>query len=296
MLLLHVNIDAITNRSAAQSQRRSSPTPRMGRAYNMSIGTPLRQFVYRQLEAERPEKRGLSPTNWAILFLILFSLALYTAETEREIQFEDGGILWFLNVFVLLFFGAEFVLRLCAVGVDERFRGWRGLGNYVRSNWLMVTVDFVAFAPELFLLAIGLSPPSLLRALRVARLLKIARYFPAFKLVLDALRSCANELMAALAVAVMLWYFASVLLYLVEGDAQPEGFGSITRAMWWSVVTLTTVGYGDVYPTTAFGKVVAGLIAILGIGAVAMPSGILAGTFMEKLRDRSGAASKDRAG
>jgi voltage-gated potassium channel len=66
--------------------------------------------------------------------------------------------------------------------------------------------------------------------------------------------------------------------------------------MWWSVVTLTTVGYGDVYPTTAFGKVVAGLIAILGIGAVAMPSGILAGTFMEKLRDRSGAASKDRAG
>jgi voltage-gated potassium channel len=148
----------------------------------------------------------------------------------------------------------------------------------------------------LFLLAIGLSPPSLLRALRVARLLKMTRYFPAFKLVLDALRSCVNELLAALAVAVMLWYFASVLLYLAESEAQPDGFGSITRAMWWSVVTLTTVGYGDVYPVTALGKIFAGFIAVLGIGAVAMPSGILAGTFMEKLRDRNRVPNNNGAG
>jgi voltage-gated potassium channel len=262
----------------------------------MSVRTSLRLSIYQQLEAERPKKQGLSPINWAILFLILFSLALYTAETERAIQFEEGGIFWFLNVLVLILFGAEFVLRLCSVGVDERFRGWSGLGNYIRSNWLLVTVDFLAFAPELFLLAIGLSPPSLLRALRVARLLKMTRYFPAFKLVLDALRSCVNELLAALAVAVMLWYFASVLLYLAESEAQPDGFGSITRAMWWSVVTLTTVGYGDVYPVTALGKIFAGFIAVLGIGAVAMPSGILAGTFMEKLRDRNRVPTNNGAG
>lgn len=262
----------------------------------MAAGTSLRRSVYHQLEAERPDRKGLSLTNWTILFLILFSLALYTAETEREIQFEEGGIFWFLNVFVLLSFGAEFVLRLFAVGVDERFQGWSGLSKYARSNWPMMAIDFLAFAPELILLAVGLSPPSLLRALRVARLFKIARYFPAFKLVINALRSCVNELLAALAVAVVLWYVASVLLYLAEGDAQPEGFGSITRAMWWSVVTLTTVGYGDVYPVTALGKVMAGFIAILGIGAVAMPSGILAGAFIEKLREKSRPTSTDSTG
>ena len=259
----------------------------------MSVGVSLRQTIYHQLEAERPEKRGLSPANWVLLFLILFSLVLYTAETERKIGIGNLDAIWFLNISILIIFGIEFVARLYAVGIDERFKGRRGLRDYAKSKWFIMSIDFLAFAPELFLIAIGFSPPSWLRALRVVRIFKMARYFRAFKLVADALRSCWQELLAALAVTVILWYLASVLLYLVESDVQPKGFGSITRSMWWSVVTLTTVGYGDVYPVTVLGKILAGFIAVLGVGSVAMPSGILAGAFMEQFRDKQRTQDED---
>lgn len=88
----------------------------------------------------------------------------------------------------------------------------------------------------------------------------------------------------------------STLLYLVEGEAQPDNFGSIPRAMWWSIATLTTVGYGDVYPVTALGKILAGLTAITGIGLIAMPTGILAAAFsdaMQRQRERGNSNDPD---
>lgn len=191
-----------------------------------------------------------------------------------------------LNIAILSVFCAEFVLRFWSAGVDEKFRGWKGIVAYARSNWFMVGVDFLAFGPELIVLAVGGVPPSWLRSLRVARLLKMARYLPAFKIVVDALRSCIQELLVALSLSAVLWYLASVALYFAEGDAQPEQFGSITRSMWWSVVTLTTVGYGDAFPVTIWGKVVAGIIAVIGVGTLALPSGIIAGAFIEKFRER----------
>ncbi|HUE47092.1 MAG TPA: ion transporter [Aestuariivirgaceae bacterium] len=245
-----------------------------------------KRWLYNQLEAERPHKRGLSPVNWGLLFLILLSLVLYTAETEEEIGLSGSKFFSLFNVAILAAFALEFVLRLYAVGVIDRYRGWRGQFEYVKSHWFMITVDFIAFAPELFLLAIGINAPSWLRMFRVVRLFKMARYFPAFQVVGDAIKSCAQELLAALSISVVLWYGASVLLYIAEGAVQPENFGSISRSMWWSVVTLTTVGYGDSYPITTLGQIFAGVIAILGIGAVALPSGILAGAFIEAFRSK----------
>ena len=251
------------------------------------MATPgsLRKLLYQQLEAPRVQGRGLSASNWAILFLILFSLVIYTAETERELNVARHASVQVLNIAILIVFGLEFTLRLYAAGVQHRYRGAKGMFAYLRANWFMMVIDFLAFAPELLLIVAGIYPPGWLRMLRVIRVFKIARYFPAFRLVVDAVRSCIQELLAALAVAMILWYLASALLYLAEGDVQPEAFGSITRAMWWSVVTLTTVGYGDSYPITVLGKVLAGFIAVLGLGAVALPSGILAGAFMDKLRE-----------
>ena len=85
-------------------------------------------------------------------------------------------------------------------------------------------------------------------------------------------------------IATVLLIASSTLLYIVEGQGQPETYGSIPRAMWWSVATLTTVGYGDVYPMTAIGRVFAGLTAITGIGVIAMPTGILASGFSDALQ------------
>jgi len=248
--------------------------------------TSLRRVIHDQLDTERADRRGLSFTNWPLVFLIFLSLLIYTIETEEEIPIARTYEFWLLNVAILCVFAIEFVLRLWIAGVDERFRGWRGLWSYFAANPFMTVVDFVAFAPELILIALGASPPALLRSLRIFRLFKIARYFPAFKLVVDALRSCIQELLVALSLSALTWYLASVILYLAENAAQPEVFGSITRSMWWSVITLTTVGYGDVYPVTIAGKVAAGVIAVVGVGTVALPSGIIAGAFIERFRAR----------
>ena len=81
-----------------------------------------------------------------------------------------------------------------------------------------------------------------------------------------------------------LLFLSDILLYLVEGSVQPEAFGSIPRAMWWAIATLTTVGYGDVYPITVMGKICAGIISLISIGIVALPAGIIAANFSEKLK------------
>ena len=252
----------------------------------------VRRAVHRQLEIDRPERKGLSATNWLLVLAILLSLVLYTAETEHEFRTSQEGVFGFLNDIVLWIFGVEFFLRLWSAGVERRFSGARGLWAYVAANPFMVLVDFLAFGPELLLIAFGFAPPSWLRSLRVFRLLKMARYIPAFSLVVDALRSCMQELLVSLSLSVVLWYLASVFLYLAESEAQPEKFGSIVRAMWWGVATLTTVGYGDVYPETALGKILAGVVAVIGLGAVALPSGIIAGAFMDRYRARREAKAR----
>lgn len=246
----------------------------------------IRRVVYDQLTTEPGGRRGLSVANKGLVLVILLSIALYTLETEVAFRTGQGGVFVSFNNVFLWIFAAEFVLRLWSAGAGARFGGWGGLWMYVKSNYFMLAVDFIAFGPELLWLLFVPSPPSFLRSLRVIRLLKIARYFPAFRLVLEALRSCYRELLVALSLSGALWYLSSVVLYACEGEAQPEKFGSIVRAMWWGVATLTTVGYGDVYPETAIGKVAAGLFAVVGIGTVALPSGILAGAFIEQYRAR----------
>jgi voltage-gated potassium channel len=150
--------------------------------------------------------------------------------------------------------------------------------------------DLLAFLPELvvfvFLPQLHGGWLAALRALRLFRLFKLARYVPAFAIVGAAVRRAWAPLMAALCVATAQLYVAAMMLYFIEGDTKPEAFGSITRSLWWAIVTLTTVGYGDVYPESALGRVAAGLVALAGIGIVAMPTGILASAFAEEFRER----------
>ena len=248
--------------------------------------TSLRKVIHDQLEMERPQIKGLSLTNWILVFIIIFSQVMYTVETEQELETGELNIYWFLDLLISGIFGIEFFSRIWVAGIDRRLRGLSGLFNYFKTNWFMLVVDFLAFAPELISVIIGVNPPSWLRSLRVFRLIKMVRYIPAVELVTKALRGCIQELLVALSLSIILWYLASVVLYLAESAVQPDHFGSITRAMWWSVVTLTTVGYGDVYPITVFGKVAAGIIAVIGVGTVALPGGIMAGAFIEEFRER----------
>lgn len=163
--------------------------------------------------------------------------------------------------------------------------GWRGRLRYVVSPTALV--DLLALSPMLFV-AYG-SEVFLLRLVRLARILRLARlgrFSAAAAEIAAALRSRRYELGMSVALAGLLLLVSATLLYVAEGQHQPESFGSIPRAMWWSIATLTTVGYGDVYPVTPLGKVMAAITAVAGIGLIAMPTGILAAAFSDALQKR----------
>ena len=126
----------------------------------------------------------------------------------------------------------------------------------------------------------------LLRALRMIRLLKFSRYFKVMNLLLGVLKEEKQSFLAAMFLLVIALLVASTGIYIFEKEAQPDKFGSIPESMWWAIATLTTIGYGDVTPITAMGKLFGAIIAIIGIGTVALPSGILASGFSDQLKRR----------
>ncbi len=126
----------------------------------------------------------------------------------------------------------------------------------------------------------------ILRALRMLRLLKFSRYFKVMNLLLGVLKEEKQSFLAAMFLLTIAMLIASTGIYIFEKDAQPEKFGSIPEAMWWAVATLTTVGYGDVTPITPMGKLFGAVVTIIGIGTVALPSGILASGFSDQLKRR----------
>ncbi|HYD88206.1 MAG TPA: ion transporter [Vitreimonas sp.] len=254
-------------------------------------------YVHDWLEPDQPGGINFfSGTIIALVIVSLFSLAM-----ETELLRVDSGLdrAWlplvqWINVAVVWIFALEFALRFWSEGENPRHAGVIGRLRFLAQP---VTIgDVLAFAPELIAMLFfpsytGMLFPAM-RALRLFRLFKLARYVPAFAIVGAAVRRAWAPLMAALAVAAAQLYIAAMMLYFIEGATKPQAFGSIARAMWWAVVTLTTVGYGDVYPETLWGRVAAGLVALAGVGIVALPTGILASAFAEEFRERHEASQR----
>lgn len=153
----------------------------------------------------------------------------------------------------------------------------------------MAIIDLLAILPFYlpFVFSVDLRVLRALRILRLFRLFKVSRYTTAFQAIAGVFKRKAQQLISSMFVVALLMVIASLLMYSIEHDAQPEVFTNAFSGLWWSVATLTTVGYGDIYPITAAGKVLSGVIALLGIGLVAVPTGIISAGFLEAV-DKGG--------
>ena len=221
-----------------------------------------------------------------VLCSALFASALVAIiETEETYHPNYDG--WFFCIEVI--FGILFLFEYCVrVWIATDASGLNGAKERLKFILTPVAIiDLICIAP-LFLGFMGgeVYLMKVIRVVRILRIIRIGRISSAFEDILAAIESRKYELLVSMIFAIFLMVISSTFLYLIEGDVQPEIFGSIPRSMWWSVATLTTVGYGDVYPITPIGRLFAGITAILGIGLIAMPTGIVAGAFNEVIQKR----------
>lgn len=219
--------------------------------------------------------------TFGLISLIVLNVLAVMAESVVSIRESYGSLLSAFEIFSLAVFVTEYLLRIWACPVAPRYR--HPLTGRIRFALTpMALIDLLAVLPSLLVWA-GMDL-RFLRVIRMARLIrlgKLGRYSSSLQFMWLAVRSRRDELLMALMLMAMILVVAASLMYMAEGDAQPKAFSSIPATLWWGIMTLTTVGYGDVYPITALGKLTAAVIAVAGIGLFALPAGIVGSAFIE---------------
>lgn len=236
-----------------------------------------------------PSKHHGDLSWWFDIFLvsvICLNVIAIVLESMESVRNAFGDILWAFELFSVVLFTIEYILRVWTANEHPRYRK-PFVGNIRYALTPMALIDFLAVIPYyLPLIGIDLRFLRVMRLFRLFRIFKIARYLKALNMMQAVLRERKEELGISILFTGFMLLIASTLMYYVENEAQPDKFSCIPETMWWGIATLTTVGYGDVFPITTIGKVLGGVIAVIGVGLFALPAGILASGFAEQLAHR----------
>lgn len=216
---------------------------------------------------------------YALIILNIFALIL---ESYEELNSKYSHIFYFFEAFSVAIFTVEYLIRIWVS--DKTKEDKRERLNFAFST--LGIIDLIAIIPFYlpFIFPFDLRIVRILRLFRLLRVFKLSRYSKSLKTMKYIFKETKAELSMTLFVIFILMILSSTLMFYIEHEEQPEQFASIGDALWWSVVTLTTVGYGDVYPITGLGKLLSGVIALIGIGFVALPTGIISSAFIEKIQ------------
>ena len=243
----------------------------------------FKQRVYYFIEPNYESGRIVDIT---IITMILLNIVALILETVEPIYNLNRAAFEAFEDFSLILFTIEYIVRLWAITSESSFAHpvWGRLRFFFTP---LALIDLMAILPFFLpLFGIDMRFVRVVRILRIFRVIKLARYSRALRLLGQVVIARKEELVSIFFVLLTLLVISSSLMYFAEHDDQPENFSSIPATMWWSVVTLTTVGYGDTYPVTAIGQTIAAIIAILGIGMFALPAGILGAGFVDALESR----------
>jgi voltage-gated potassium channel len=246
----------------------------------------LRRKTYTALEGGLVGNKLTNAIHIAIVSVILISVLAVILESVPTLHLQYGALFHAIEIVAVSLFTFEYCLRLWASVEHAPLRGKGALQarwSYARSPAMLV--DLIAILP--FFLAY-FSPDDLkvLLIFRLMRFFKLTRYSPGMHSLKEAVMQERRALLACLVILCGLVIVAASAMHMAEASAQPDKFGSIPESMWWAIITLTTVGYGDVVPITAIGKLIASITALGGLVMLALPVGIIATSFAEVIRRR----------
>ncbi len=246
----------------------------------------LRAKTYQLLESDINSSLLTKTVNIFLIVLIISNVVAAIFESEAGYHTIYAKQFALFELISLSIFCFEYILRLWCCVESEKYQSISN--SKARLNYFLspiALIDLIAILPFIIAMFFSIDLRSL-RLLRVLRLLKLTHYFRGFNIFITVIGKELKSITAAMMVILFLIIIAASLMHAVEGTVQPEVFGSILHSFWWAVVTMTTVGYGDVIPITATGKVISTFIMLIGVGLVALPAGMLAARFGEELRER----------
>jgi len=265
----------LENTSSADSHERGAPAP------------TLRRTVFRLLEAAEEDDTASRVVDLCLITLITLSVIAVVLESMPSFERAYRSALEWFELITVAVFTLEFGLRIWASAEGEPSLA----GHNVKQRLRFVVsfhavIDLLAILPFylMYFGVLGIFDMRFLRAIRLMRILKLTRYFSALNLLIVAIKENSRALAASFLILITIMLLAASGMYYFERTSQPDDFGSIPAAMWWAFATLTTVGYGDVTPITVGGKIFGALIAVVGIGMVALPTSILASGYSQQLR------------
>ena len=246
--------------------------------------TSIKKRVFEIIEKGKPGDRASRYFDLFLVILIVLNVVAIILESVKTIYTVFPTGFRAFEVFSVLVFTVEFILRVWTA----EYKVQASKRSTARIKYIftpMAIIDLLAILPFYlpFLLPVDLRFLRILRLTRLLRLLKIQRYSQSLQLIGKVLKEKKEELVVTIFVTFILIVFASTLMFYLESDEQPDQFPNIISVFWWAIATLTTIGYGDVYPVTGWGRFLSGVIAVLGIGLVALPTGILSSGFIEEL-------------
>jgi len=244
----------------------------------------LKEKIYQVLE-EPPERSGFARNfNYFMVILILLNVGVVILETVQWIHLEFFWAFFIIDLVSVIIFTIEYILRLWVCTLNPAYsHPVTGRLRYLVTPFAIV--DLLSILPFYlpFLIHVDLRFLRILRLFRILRIMKLGRYSDAVTTFSSIISRKKEELLVALSLLFIALVLVSSVMYYAEHEAQPEVYSSIPHAMWWALVTLATVGYGDVYPITLLGKMMTGVAIIIGVCIFALPTAIFAAGFVEEI-------------
>lgn len=245
----------------------------------------IRRKVFNIIKGSNEEHPLSFYFDYFITGLIIANVIAIILESYVEIFTRYETFFFTFELISVIIFSAEYLMRLFTADLL-----YPGLSKPKAALKFMFSpfglIDLLAILPFYlpFIMTIDLRFIRAMRLVRLLRILKLSRYMKSMQLIGRVLRETAADLAITVLVCLILIVISSTIIFYLEHDAQPQQFSNIGNAFWWAIATLTTVGYGDIYPITGWGKLVSGIIAVLGIGLIALPTGIISSAFMEEMK------------